>query len=130
LQHYLLLQRHRQNSNMKRWSFITVLSLLIVLSCKKEDGLPKDIPDCLRQTIETAKQNEYGIEEVVEYEYQGQIVYAHTPSSKIADTATPIYDVTCNYVCSVGGFGGPMISQCNGEKFFDKAIKKRVIWTR
>lgn len=115
---------------MKRWSIISFLSLLLVLSCKKEDGLPKDIPDCLKQTIETAKQYEYGISEVVEYEYQGKIVYAHSPSLKIADAATPIYDITCNYICSVGGFGGPMINQCNGENFFQKAIKKRVIWTR
>ena len=115
---------------MKRLSFITVLKLLLVLSCKKDNGLPSDIPGCIKLTIESAKQNTYGISNVTEYEYQGQIVYALTPSALIADGSTPIYDKTCKEICSVGGFGGPMISQCNGEKFFDKAIKKRVIWTR
>lgn len=115
---------------MKRWSYITILSLLICLSCKKDDGLPADIPGCIKLTIEAAKQDTYGISDVTEYEYQGKIVYALTPSTLIADASTPIYDQTCKQICSVGGFGGPAINQCNGENFFQKAIKKRVIWTR
>jgi hypothetical protein len=110
------------------------LFLIVIIfafaSCKKDDGLPKDIPDCIKTNIEIEKQNTYGASAVTEYLFQGKIVYAVIPSNLIADAATEIHDESCKRICFIGGFGGPAVSQCNGENFFDKAVKKRVIWTR
>ena len=67
---------------------------------------------------------------VDEYEFQGKTVYAFVPDNSMADAATEIKDGNCTTLCSVGGFGGPAINQCNGVAFFPNATFKRNIWRK
>ena len=84
-----------------------------------------------KNTIETNRGNDnWYVGKVDEYEYQGQLVYAFEPDNRIADGSTEIYTSDCESLCHVGGFGGPAIILCNGDKFYEKAIFRKNVWTK
>ncbi len=116
---------------MKTISFFLFFLILAATSCKKT-GIVSDIPSCIYKEIMDNKNNaDWSTGSVEEYLFQNKIVYAFNPDHTIiADGATVIKDSNCDMLCSVGGFGGPSVSMCNGEIFFQAATLKRTIWTK
>ena len=82
---------------------------------------------CIQTFIDSNKAT-WQVGSVEEYEFQGKLVYAFTPSKNIMDGTTLIKSAACADLCSVGGFAGPRNSNCNGDNFFEKALFKRKIW--
>ena len=82
---------------------------------------------CIQSFIDCNKAT-WQVGSVEEYEFQGKLVYAFTPSKNIMDGTTLIKSEACVDICSVGGFAGPRNSNCNGDNFFEKAVFKRKIW--
>ena len=117
---------------MNKLLFCAVLiSLYIVSSCKKTDDIAANTPECIKAEIKrltSPSSSSWAIGSVDEYIFQGNFVYAFEPSKNIADASTLIKDVNCNMVCFVGGFGGPGVLLCNGDKFYEKAVLQRNIW--
>ena len=117
---------------MKKLLYCFVLiNIISSNSCKKTDDIAKNTPDCIREEIKrltSPTSSSWAIGSVDEYIFQGIIVYAFEPSKNIADASTIIKDANCNMVCSVGGFGGPNVLLCNGDKFYEKAVLQRNIW--
>ena len=110
---------------------IAVIILYSATSCKKTDDIAKNTPECIKAEIKrltSPSSSSSPIGSVDEYIFQGNIVYAFEPSKNIADASTLIKDVNCNMICAVGGFGGPSVLLCNGEKFYEKAVLRRNIW--
>jgi hypothetical protein len=104
--------------------------LLLFVSCKKD--IAPGTPGCIKNEI-NANKNDPGWEvgSVNEYSFQGNLVYAFAPDGDIiADGSTAIKDASCNTICSIGGFGGPAVNECNGTNFYAVAVFKRNIWTK
>ena len=114
---------------MKFATFFSILLLLFV-SCKKD--IAPGIPGCIKNEINANKDNpNWEVGRVSEYEFQGQVVYAFIPDGNIvADGSTTIKDASCNTICTIGGFGGPAVNECNGQNFYDHSVLKRNIWTK
>jgi hypothetical protein len=117
---------------MKRVITILLVMILAVTSSCEKSNLPKGTPDCIQSSVNEGKKDaNWKYARVDEYEYQGKVVYAFEPDTRIiADASTDIFDRDCKRICSVGGFGGPMINQCNGENFFQKAKLLGNIWKK
>lgn len=110
-------------------SFLIIL--MLASACKKSSNeIAGDTPACIKEKIKIAAAEEYGYSAVDEYEFKGQLVYVFEPSSNIADASSPVYSADCVQLCSIGGFGGPDILNCQGVKFIGVAVKKRNIWKR
>ena len=110
---------------------IAVIILFSAISCKKTDDIAKNTPECIKAEIKrltSPSSSSWPIGSVDEYIFQGNIVYTFEPSKNIADASTIIKDANCNMVCSVGGFGGPNVLLCSGDKFYEKAVLQRNIW--
>ena len=114
---------------MKIATFLSLLVLLLV-SCKKD--IAHGTPACIKSEINTNKNDpNWEVGSVSEYEFQGQLVYAFSPDGNIiADGTTTIEDASCNTLCTIGGFGGPAVNECNGQDFYAYAVFKRNIWTK
>lgn len=104
---------------MKFLSTLIVAVTLLFTSCKK-DGIATDTPDCIKETIKSNKdRSDWYIGNVEEYKFQGKLVYAFIPDTRvIADASTAILTSDCTPLCQVGGFGGPFINLCNARTFF------------
>jgi hypothetical protein len=115
--------------NMKHLlTFLVFFAVLVSFSCNKD--IAAGTPSCIKKEIKLNFQNRK-IGSVDEYSYQGKTVYAFSPDfSIITDGSTEITDEKCNSICSVGGFGGPQATLCNGENFFQKAVLVRNIWKK
>jgi len=110
---------------------IILISLYSASSCKKTDEISKNTPECIREEIKrltSPASSSWAIGSVDEYIFQGKTVFAFGPTRNIADGSTLVKDANCNLVCSFGGFGGPDILLCNGDKFSEKAVFQRNIW--
>ncbi|MEI2737710.1 MAG: hypothetical protein V9F01_02880 [Chitinophagaceae bacterium] len=112
--------------------FLSVFSLCVIIlssiSCNKD--IAADTPGCIRREINSHGKN-WETGSVDEYFFQNRLVYAFAPDGNIiADGSTVIKDENCNQLCTVGGFGGPQVNQCNGENFFQTAVFKRNIWKK
>jgi hypothetical protein len=141
---------------MKNKFHVAIMMLLIVVACSKgqiqvinpnSDSVSsgksfsstpvsephvKNIPDCIKNKINdaiNANGNSVGTGRFVisEYLYQGNKVY--TISTGNWDIGIPIYDENCNNICVIGGFIATSTQLCNGEVFFDKALKLRDLYT-
>ncbi len=116
---------------MKHIIQLFVIALIVFNAACKKCDVAKDVPSCVENSIRENKNNpNWQFGGVDEYEFQGKLVYAYSPSKNIADGSTSVVTDNCVSLCSVGGFGGPAINQCNGENFFQKAVFKRNIWKR
>lgn len=117
---------------MKQLSIFLIASIVLVFaSCRKEETIASNTPDCIRNEIVTNSNNNWMIGSVDEYLFQNKLVYAFSPDDKIiADASTAIKDEFCNTLCNVGGYGPPSVVMCNGVDFFQTAVFKRNIWKR
>lgn len=109
----------------------SVLLIIIITGCIKED-IAHDIPSCIHNDIEKIMddRNSY-IGKVSEYIFDGRTVYTFEPDGRIiADASTLVKSAACDTICHIGGYGGPDVTLCNGVKFYDNALLKRVIWER
>jgi hypothetical protein len=108
-----------------------LFTLLVSASCRKND-IASGTPDCIYREIADNKGNpNWTVGSVEEYRFQNKLVYAFGPDNKIiADGATTIKTADCQSLCMVGGFGGQMINQCNGDNFFQSATLVRTIWKK
>ena len=116
---------------MKRLLFtlLTAISFSVMYSSCNKDIAP-NTPGCIRRVI-NMQGKDWTTGNVDEYFFQNKLVYAFAPDVRIiADGSTEIKDENCNQICTVGGFGGPQINQCNGENFFQTAVFKRTIWKK
>jgi hypothetical protein len=110
---------------------IVLINLYSASSCRKTDDIPKNTPGCIKEEIKrltSPTSSSWAIGSVDEYIFQGNTVYAFAPTRNIADGSTLVKDANCNLVCTYGGYGGPSVLLCNGEKFSEKAVFKRTIW--
>lgn len=113
-----------------KYFFIFSLSVTLLFSVSCNKDIAEGIPGCIRREINRHGKN-WETGSVDEYFFQNRLVYAFAPDGKIiADGSTEIKDENCNQLCTVGGFGGPQINQCNGENFFQNAVFKRNIWKK
>ena len=107
-----------------------LLLALLVLTLATNCGttrVQRPVSSCIQNYIEANKGN-WQVGSVEEYEFQGKLVYAFTPSSNIKDGTTLIKSADCKDMCNIGGYAGPRNSNCNGDNFFEKALFKRKIW--
>ena len=104
--------------------------LLLFVSCKKD--IATGTPGCIKDEINANKNDpNWEVGSVSEYNFQGQVVYAFFPDGNIvADGTTSIKNGSCNTICTIGGFGGPAVNECNGQNFYTYAVFKRNIWTK
>ena len=108
--------------------WITGLVLISVLAADcQSTRMKSSLPLCIQTFIDSNKSS-WQVGSVEEYEFQGKLVYAFTPSKNIMDGTTLIKSAACKDLCNVGGFAGPKNSNCNGDNFFEKAVFKRKIW--
>ena len=108
-----------------------VISIMMFMACKKSSNCVY-IPTCITAKIDQHRFDpDWEVGSVEEYSYQGKIIYAFVPDFRIiTDGSTEIYNTECVLICSVGGFGGPSINQCNGENFYQKSVLIRKIWEK
>jgi len=74
----------------------------------------------------------WGVASVDEYLFQNKLVYVFIPRHDLADAPFIIKDDNCNTTCIIGIYGGavPPPDMCNGEIFFQAAVKKRTVWKK
>ncbi len=115
---------------MKSIALLLTTVFFVASSCNKD--IASNIPDCIKKEIKSNRsKNDWIVGSVEEYLFQGKLVYAFNPDNKIiADGSSIIKDGACNTICSVGGFGGPNVDFCNGDRFNQTAILKRTIWEK
>jgi hypothetical protein len=95
----------------------------------RQSNSNNSIPTCIQTYIDTFRRiNQKHVGSIQEYEFQGKLVYAFTPSKMLADGSIKIVSSDCKSMCNVAGFAGLMNSNCNGDNFFEKAILKRTLW--
>jgi hypothetical protein len=110
-------------------ALLTAITFLVTFSSCSKD-IAANTPACIRKAIKV-HDKDWTTGSVDEYFFQNKLVYAFAPDGRIiADGSTEIKDENCNQLCTVGGFGGPQINQCNGENFFQTAVFKRNIWKK
>ena len=114
-----------------RKNLFSLLFLAILMGGCDKEQVDYGVAECIRQSIETNKNNpDWNIERVEEYLYQGSKVYIYVPVERIiiADAQTPVYSDDCSVLRQLGGFAGN--TMCNGERFSDKAVFTRNVWKR
>ena len=102
--------------------YIALLSFLFI-SCNKI----KNTPNCIQEKILTFKNNsicEKG-SKIIEYKFQGEIVYVFKNGNCGADLASGVFDIECNALGELGGFAGN--TEINGEDFLNARFRK-TIW--
>jgi hypothetical protein len=112
--------------------FFSIFCFLLTITACRNRGIASGIPKCIYKEInKKSKEPNWETGSVKEYLFQDKLVYSFDPDiTKIADGATTIKDANCNILCSIGGFAGQAINQCNGENFFKAAVLKRTIWQK
>jgi len=107
------------------------LPLLMAGDCqhKKKSGTGNaDIPSCVQQLIDEAKNADPPVTpvRVEEYEYRGKKAYLFT--APCCDLYNILYDENCQRICAPsGGFTGGGDRQCTD---FDSTAKKiKLIWS-
>ncbi len=101
------------------------LLILTIASCKKfdiEPGAPECIKNAARERTKDVN-SEYAT--ILEYEFQGKLVYVFDLSAGTPDSQADIFDSNCTLLGYLGGISGNRI--INGEDF-STAIFKRKIW--
>lgn len=116
---------------MKPIFFFAFCFLLSATACHNPP-IASGIPNCIYKEIsKKSKDPNWETGSVKEYLFQNKLVYSFDPDiAKIADGASTIKDADCNTMCSIGGFAGQAVNQCNGENFFKMAVLKRTIWQK
>ena len=111
---------------------ISILSIFIFRTGCKKEVVDFNAPPCINSTIQqNINTPDWEVGYIEEYQYQGKLVYAFQPDlRKIADGATDIFNDDCVKICSVGGFAGQAINQCNGENWYQKAVLVREVWRK
>ena len=108
---------------MNKWLFILLVAALS--SCKKFDIEP-GAPDCIKNTArERTKDVNSEYATILEYEFQGKLVYVFDLDAGAPDSQADIFDTNCTLLGRLGGIAGNRI--INGEDFAS-AIFKRKIW--
>ena len=109
---------------MRTIKYIVAVCLLACISiigfsaCEKYGkGTPPAIKKLIREN--------YPLGYVTEYECEKSLYYSLCNPIGTSDGSCLFYDEYGNFICSVGGLDG----KNNCGDFFDKAIKKRIIWT-
>lgn len=108
---------------------------LIIISCgifflascaPKNQGIP-NMPQCLSAKIDSIKKvpNLHSPESVIEYNYNGTLVYYVTAGC--CDQFNEVYDVDCKIL---GAPDGGITGKGDGKlpDFFSKATNKKVVW--
>jgi hypothetical protein len=111
---------------MKRILKITPLFILFAIGFSTCEKFEKDTPVAIKKLIRESYHFAYT--KVIEYEYNNSLVYLFL-SENCIDCFTYIYDEKGNLICRSGGIDG----LTGGERctdFYEKAIEKRIIWTK
>ena len=116
---------------MKKLLFLLVMFFLALSACEKKPkpAYGDDVPTCIEEKIDEFKMsadpcNQSG-PSVIEYRFQGELVYAFDMGQCISDGSSTIYDAECVEICILGTIVG--ITDCKDEPF-DNAIEVRVLW--
>lgn len=106
---------------------LILIGLMVLLSCKKDDGIPTGTPVCVQDLIAQMQKdpvrNPAG--SVSQYTYKGQTVYYVPPTC--CDQFSILMDASCQTICAPdGGFTGIGDGRCSD--FFKVAKDEKVIW--
>ena len=113
--------------NLFFYVFLFSLSLNF-MSCEKENQ-PSGIPECVETKIDELKADlpsTCGGAMVTEYSFQDKLVYVYYDGAACVDGGSTVFSESCEQLCFLGGLAG--LKTCEGEDFFDVAVKTRVIW--
>ena len=109
---------------------IQILFLLAVftigLSCTKVD-LYRSY--CINQRIkEYKKDHDCDGARISSWHYLGRTVYVFDPGTcaVVSDEPKSLFDKDCQLICYIGGWAAT--EECEGDKFYNKAIYKVTIW--
>lgn len=109
---------------VKNWNLLLLL-LLIGSGCK-QDSIPNDIPEVIKQKVDAFKKRSLCSDaSVVEFLFQNAKVYSFSDGTCTSEPSSGIYDVNGKVLCTLGGLIGA--TTCNGEPF-SKATVLRTIW--
>lgn len=112
---------------MKILFLSSILSFfLFSIQCDKDD--PKsEMPECLKDKIAILKKEDCpSVSRVLQYQFQGEIVYVIYPKSCGADLTREILDQDCKTICYLDGIAGK--STCNGVIFADQATGEKQVY--
>lgn len=108
---------------MNKYLFLLLLTTLA--ACKKFDIEP-GAPECIKNTArERTKDVNSEYATILEYEFQGKLVYVFDLNAGNPDSQADIFDSNCTLLGYLGGISGNRI--INGEDF-SNAVFKRKIW--
>jgi hypothetical protein len=105
-----------------------IIMFITIFVCEKLD-LNVDVPECIERKIKEFKKSDLSCNsgaEVLRYDFQGIQVYVFQPGNCGADMPIDIYDSHCNKICSLGGIEGR--TYCNGDKFYENATNRVLVW--
>ncbi len=109
---------------MKKAVFL-ILIFPALHSCDKRE-IDDSIPQCVKKKIEFFIPTLCAADgRVTEYLLQDRPVYVFDPGFCGPDSSAEVYDSSCNYIGSLGGFGGN--TKIRGIEF-STAVFVRVIW--
>ena len=111
-----------------RWSCTAVTICLFLLSCAKID-LDTVETKCMRNKIKAFSRAKSTCDSgagVSKYIFQNQVVYTFYQGNCGADFLSEVFNVDCELIGGVGGFGGVKI--VNGEDF-GNAMFVETIWS-
>jgi len=108
---------------------ISLLLLLLIISCKSvvntKEQNPLNLP-WIKEKIESYEKYPFPRKSMIsEYEYNGEIVFLVESCYQCPDAQSFVYNEKKEKLCTLGG----MVSSTNNcPDFFDKAIKKSILW--
>jgi hypothetical protein len=118
---------------MKFWIGVFTIAVLtfLVLRCQinplasTTEDTASDCTNTWLKNIEAdLKQNTAVKSEIIQYQYNGQVVYYVDSCIGCPDGLTIVYSCNGDVICQFGGIAG--LNTC--LDFAEKAIKKKVIW--
>ena len=107
-------------------TFVSIVILAVILSCKEENPTPVTIPDCIQQVIDTIQKEAIWNPpaKVYRYEYKGKEVY-YIPA-RCCDIPSLVI-ANCDTLCAPdGGFTGKGDGRC--PDFAKEAKNPVLVW--
>ena len=106
---------------------VSLLTMLLLLSCHKEEATPDELPECIRERIAQLQKadTQNPPAKVYQYSYKGEPVYYFT--ADCCDMYNVVVNSQCDTLCAPdGGFTGKGDGRC--ADFASEAKDQVLIW--
>ncbi len=109
---------------------VTLVFLLFFTqyACNK-DNLLRAASHCIQEKIEAFKKNPKAIR-IVRYKMDGGLAFLFDDGRIALDGSLPLLDMSCDTICSIGGFVPINPEMCSGQNFDNFFADRTVIWHR